>query len=194
MYSKKHKRTKGFTLVEMMVAVTLFAVVMVVATGSLLSLVTASRKAQSLHSVMDNLNIALDGMVRNMRMGDTYRCGGPNPVTPNCTDGDTSVYFEPFGDSTPGDSSDDWVYWYDEDENGIGRLYRSEDGGSNSYAITAAEVDIEEMEFFVIGATEGDTAQPRVVVVMKGTAGADDVRTRTTFHIQATATQRSLDI
>lgn len=189
-----HNTKRGFTLVEMMVAVTLFSVVMVVATGSLLSLVTASRKAQSLHSVMDNLNIALDGMVRNMRMGDAYRCDGPDPLTPNCTDGGTSVYFEPFGDSTPGDSGDDWVYWFAEDENGIGRLYRSENGGTNYYAITAAEVDIEELDFFVIGATSGDTTQPRVVVVMKGTAGADDVRTRTTFHIQATATQRSLDI
>src|SRR3989344_5136440 len=62
----------GFTLVEMIVAVALFAIVMVVAVAALLSLTAANRKAQAIQSVMNNLNIAVDGMVRNMRMGTNY--------------------------------------------------------------------------------------------------------------------------
>src|SRR3989344_8697452 len=53
---------RGFTLVEMIVAIALFSIVMVVSVGALLALVTANRKAQALQSVMNNLNIALDGM------------------------------------------------------------------------------------------------------------------------------------
>ena len=59
----------GFTLVEMIVAVALFAVVMLISVAALLALVDANRKAQALQSVMNNLNIALDGMVRSVRMG-----------------------------------------------------------------------------------------------------------------------------
>ena len=60
---------RGFSLVEMIVAVTLFAVVMLVSVGALLSLVNATRKARALESVMNNLNVTLDSMVRSLRMG-----------------------------------------------------------------------------------------------------------------------------
>ena len=78
---------KGFTLVEMIVAIALFAVVMLVAVGALLSLTGAHRKAQALQTVMNNLNISLDGMVRNIRMGTEYNCVGGTSTglnTANC--------------------------------------------------------------------------------------------------------------
>jgi prepilin-type N-terminal cleavage/methylation domain-containing protein len=56
----------GFTLIELMMAMTLFGVVTVVSTAALLSVVDASRKAQAIQSVMGNLNTALDGMVRSV--------------------------------------------------------------------------------------------------------------------------------
>ena len=69
------KSDKGFTLVEMIVAVALFAVVMLISVGTLLALVGANRKAQALQSVINNLNITLDGMVRAIRMGGNFHCG-----------------------------------------------------------------------------------------------------------------------
>ena len=65
-------KNKGFTLIEMMVAVSLFTVVMLVSVGSLLALIDASKRAQGIQSVMNNLNVALDGMVRALRMGQKY--------------------------------------------------------------------------------------------------------------------------
>ena len=91
---------RGFTLVEMIVAVALFAVVMLVSTGALLALVGANRKAQGLQSVMNNLNIALDGMIRSIRMGTAYRCGNSAPSDPSCPTGGQSFYFESFGGDT----------------------------------------------------------------------------------------------
>ena len=49
---------------------------MLIAGATLLSLVYANRKAEALQSVMNNLNISLDNMVRNVRMGSNYRCRG----------------------------------------------------------------------------------------------------------------------
>lgn len=190
-------RTSGFSLIEMMVAVALFAIVMLVATGSLLALIDADRKSQALQSVMGNLNIALDGMVRAIRMGSTYHCGGGSYSTvqdcASSSDLPENHYvlaFEPINGNS-NSTSDQWVYSYDASAK---RLYKSEDGGTSFIAITAPEVTIDEMQFYVVGSTRGDTVQPKVVITIKGTAGAQKLKTRTTFNIQATAVQRMLDI
>lgn len=189
---------RGFTLVEMIVAVALFAIVMMVCVGALLSLVNANRKAQALQSVINNVNIALDGIVRNTRMGSNYHgaggdasCGASDYTTPHdCPNGGTIFAFEPYG-NTPSDRP--WIYTFAQDENGVGRIYRSENGGT-PIAITAPEVSIQTMQFYVVGSTSGDTTQPKVVIVVEGTAGALGSTAHTTFHIQATAVQRLLDL
>jgi len=187
-----HTSTRGFSLVEMMVAVALFAVVMTISATTLLALIDATRKAQALQSVMNNLNVALDGMVRSARMGSTYHCGNTGTQTEprDCTSGDILLAFEPFGgDRETG--TDQWVYWYNAVDK---RLYKSEDGGATGFAITAPEVEIDEFNFYVNGSTPGDTSQPKIVVVVKGTAGGAKIKTRTSFNIQATAVQRVLDL
>lgn len=182
----------GFSLVEMVVAVALFAIIMLVAVGALLSLVDANRKARTLESVMNNLNISLDSMVRAMRMGSTYNCGGtliPDPSTgADCSIGDDIMSFAPYG-SDSAQQNERSVYFFQD-----GRLYRSQNGGTNSIPITAPEIEIEDVKFYVIGTQPGDIVQPKAVVVVKGTAGSVKLKTRTTFYIQATAVQRSLDI
>lgn len=182
---------RGFSLVEMMVSVSLFAIIMLVAVGALLSLVDANRKARTLESVMNNLNISLDSMVRSARMGTHYNCNGsgiPNPATgADCATGDDLFSFAPYG-SDAAQQNERAVYFIQN-----GRIYRSLNGGSDSIPITAPEISVEELTFYVIGTLPGDITQPKVVVVVKGSAGNDE-KTRTTFYIQATAVQRALDI
>ncbi len=176
----------------MMVAVALFSIVMVVSTGALLALVSANRKAQALQSVMNNLNTAVDGMVRAVRMGATFHCGntGSYGTVQDCINGDTLFAFEPFG-GTSATTNDQWVYWYDASTK---RIKKSENGGATNFTLTAPEVEIDEATFYVLGSTEGDAVQPKVVIVVRGTAGAGNAKTRTTFNIQATAVQRILDL
>lgn len=182
---------------EMIVAVALFAIVMLVSVGALLALVGANRKAQASQSVMNNLNIALEGMVRAVRMGSEFHCGpGTITATQSCeSSGDTRFAFKPFCQQDC-DASTRWVYAFDTDGSycGSGRLCKSEDSGSNYYAVTAPEVTIENMTFYVIGTTAGDTTQPKVVLEIKGSAGSKQVKTKTIFNIQATAVQRILDL
>ncbi len=200
---------RGFTLVEMLVAVSLFAVVMTISIGALLSLIDANRKAQALQSVMNNLNVALDGMVRNIRMGHTYHCGSANETNKttlstatDCTLGGGLVAFESFGGSSAS-TADQWVYWF-----ANGRLYKSEDARDTALPITAPEINIDSFEVFVTGAQEtlsddGETLQPKVVIVVQGTAAAEgdtfgvigtNEKIRTIFNIQAVASQRLLDL
>ncbi|OGG74558.1 hypothetical protein A3A37_00700 [Candidatus Kaiserbacteria bacterium RIFCSPLOWO2_01_FULL_52_36] len=187
---------RGFTLVEMIVAVGLFAVVMLVSVGALLSLSGANRKAQALQSVMNNLNIALDGTVRSIRMGSNYHCGSGNlMLTQDCQNGDTVLALESFGGS-PSNPSDQWIYRFDTDGTycGRNRICKSETGGTPYFAITSPDITIDSMKFYVVGTTRRDTTQPKVVLTIKGTAGAAKIQTRTTFSIQATAVQRLLDL
>jgi hypothetical protein len=182
----------------MIVATALFSIVMLVSVGALLSLVGASRKVQSLQSVMDNLNISLDGMVRAIRMGSNFHCGGGNyQLTRDCpsADGPASDHyvfaFKPYN-SKPEDQP--WVYSYDP---ATKRLYKSENGAA-PIAITAPEVSIDNLQFYVVGSDRGcsvtpcNTIQPKVVILLEGTAGSD--KAKTSFHVQVTAVQRLLDL
>lgn len=194
---KRMSGARGFTLVEMVVAVGLFAVVMLVSVAALLALVDANRKAQALESVINNLNIALDSMVRGARMGSTFHCGsGDLTETQDCastSDPETNHHvfaFEPLG-GDPGDPDDQWVYSYDPVTK---RIYRAIGVGGTPLPVTAPEITIESLQFYVIGSTRGDVVQPKVVIVVNGTAGSSQTRTRSAFSIQATAVQRLLDL
>ncbi|MDP3645695.1 MAG: prepilin-type N-terminal cleavage/methylation domain-containing protein [bacterium] len=196
------KGDKGFSLIEMIVAVGLFAIVMVICVGTLFALVNANRKAQGLQSVMNNLNITLDSMARSIRMGKNYHCGreGDLTQTRDCAAGDTLFEFEHYGGLSSFD--DQWFYVFDTDGLvcGKNRICKSELGGVNGsyYPLTSPEVTIDSLKFYAIGTARGSAdpqnLQPKVVIVVKGTAAANNNRTKTTFHIQVGATQRLIDL
>ena len=198
---RSRERSRGFTLVEMIVAIALFAVVMLVAVGALLSLSGANRKAQALQSVMNNLDIALDGMVRNMRMGGEFHCGSGtfqgNGSDDCASQGGTEFSFKPYCDPATCNEANEstWVYQFVPGSGGVpGYIERSEDGGSHWVQLTATEVSIDNVTFYVTGSEPGDTVQPKVLIVVKGEAGTGSAQTETTFHIEATAVQRELDL
>lgn len=211
----KPTRTKsqgGFTLIEMIVSVALFAIVMVVAVGALLSLTGANKKAQAIQSVMNNLNITVDGMVRNIRMGTKFHCGVGDysgASSDNCAGGNTGFTFtcNP-ATATCAFNGSRWTYQFacpvalngDGTCPSGGYITRSQDGGAAA-RLTAPEVSIQKLVFYVVGAIPGkapgggnDLIQPTVIMVVTGTAGGQNVRTQTFFHIQATAVQRELDL
>jgi prepilin-type N-terminal cleavage/methylation domain-containing protein len=71
-YSKKNN--KGFTLIEMLVAVGLFAVVMLISTAVIFSIINGNRKSQTINTVVNNLNFSLESMIRDMKTGYWYQC------------------------------------------------------------------------------------------------------------------------
>ncbi len=71
---KQGAKAQGFTLVELMVSLTIFSIVMMVSTGTLLVLIDVNAKAQALYSATSNLSFALDSMTREMRTGYHYYC------------------------------------------------------------------------------------------------------------------------
>ncbi len=197
----KARAVSAFTLIEMMVAVTIFSVVMMVGVGALLSLVATNKRAQAIHSVMNNLNAALEGMSRSTRVGTLYNCVTSATVPPSpppsstisiphdcATGGGKLLAFESASGNLT-DPADQWVYRL----NGT-RLERSTKGGANGswVAITAPEVSIDSFDFYVIGSSNADQAQPRILMRILGSAQVPGGVT--TFTVQASVVQRVLDI
>jgi prepilin-type N-terminal cleavage/methylation domain-containing protein len=78
-------KNRGFTLVELMVSLTVFSVVMLISTGVLLVMIDVNAKGQALYSSYSNLTFALDSMTREIRTGRNYYCGSSWPVDDDAT-------------------------------------------------------------------------------------------------------------
>ncbi|HEY4524583.1 MAG TPA: type II secretion system protein [Candidatus Paceibacterota bacterium] len=66
--------TDGFTLIEIMVAVSLFAIVAVIVSGALVTTSEVNRKAQAIKLAMDNVSFAMDSISRNLSNGMFFSC------------------------------------------------------------------------------------------------------------------------
>lgn len=166
---------KGFTLIEIMVSVAIFAVVVMIAIGSIISILDANRKAQSLNVIMNNLNFSFESMIRDIRTGSNYLVPTQN----------------------------DWITFKDKDGNYFG-YYATGGVITKEYvgtpptnplptgAITSSEVTIDAMTFKVLGnLNTGDQLPSMVLLHIKGHAGKN--KTQSNFNIQTLITQRVLD-
>lgn len=77
---KRALAQSGFSLIEMIVALAVFASVVTIAIGALLILITTNQQLQAKQGVMTNLSFALDSMTREIRTGSHYFCGSGNSV------------------------------------------------------------------------------------------------------------------
>jgi len=175
---------KGFTLVEMLIAVSLFIVVVTISIGALLSVFDANKKAQTSKTVVDNLNLSIENMARTVRFGSNYYCGiNSNINSVRDCNGGTSLSVTFKGARV--------IYKWNGTENDP--IRKSEDGGSNYTDITAPETKIQCLKFYVFGTDTSDTSQPYVIAVIKGYVG-DKPSTQTAFSIETLMSQRTLDL
>src|SRR3569623_1621881 len=190
---------KGFTLIEIMVSVAIFAIIMVMALGALLSVSAADRKSESLSSVMNNLNFALESMTRAIRTGYDYHCG--TTTGGDCTTGGTLLKFTSQDNKAV-------IYAYDNSsacgQTGTvkGCILRSPDGGVSYLPITSPEVIITNaastgsgLELYLRGSshgTSGDDSLPNVIITLTGYVQLTATQ-KTPFSLQTSVTQRLYD-
>lgn len=192
---QSNKRSRGFTLIEMLISVAIFSVVMVIALGALLAMAESDRKAQTLKSVINNLNFSLDAMTRSMRTGVNYDCGatgGTTAVPRDCA-------------ATPATS----IGFLSSDSQGglpvtvrycrgngstcstTGTAVLVSKGSAVFSPITASEVVVTNLQFYVAGA-QGTGLQPHVVILLSGRVPVSASQT-SSFDLHTSVTQRLYD-
>ncbi len=180
-YQYSNNMQKGFTLVELMTALSIFMVIMVMSMGSILGVFDANHKSQSESVIMNNLNLAIESMARDMRFGTHYHCGSGDFSQPQvCPSGDTIVAFV-------NTSGDHMVYQL----NGT-TLERSSDNGAHFISVTSPEIIIENLTFRVFGAIPGDSLQPKILISIKGYSETK-ASSRSEFSLQTVVSERHLD-
>lgn len=181
-YSKKLS-VRGYTLIELIVAVGLFAIVMTISSGAYLIMINANRKAQSITTGINNLSFVLEGMTRDIRTGTAYGCGAVGVDCPISISGGSSFTF------TDANNNPNITYAKGT-QAGVGDITK---GG---VAITDASVDITSLKFYLSGAKtvrDIDTAQPYVTIVVSGRVSAGPGKWED-FTVETSAAMRGTDL
>lgn len=182
----KNRGNRGFSLIELIVASSVFIVVMVMSSGAVFTVFNSNQKSKNLRSVMDNLNLSLESMTRSIRFGRNYHCGSsgtislPQDCSNNTNGANTLSVIDMDGNQITYSLSG-------------GRIQRTK--GSSTYYLTSPEVTINSLTFRVYGSgtyTSGDRFQPQVIVVISGQVGLK-TSTISAFTIETTISQRQFD-
>jgi prepilin-type N-terminal cleavage/methylation domain-containing protein len=216
LFYQNSQRNKGFTLVEIMVALTIFSVLMVSSVGVLLVMIDANAKAQAIYAASTNLSFALDSMTRDMRTGYHYYCvtGSYNLLNSAPTQDETKDCADGSGVGN-GNSAKNPVF-FTRARDGAQVGYRRNDqtlaleqyvdlpGPSDDatrgwvpITSTASGVTVAAFQVEVKNSgthrDAGNLVQPIVLITLRGSV-ANGLETTTDFNIQTQITQRRLDI
>lgn len=211
---KINNNKNGYTIIETMIAVSLFLVITMAGMAALLNANLLQRKSQNMRSIMDNLNFIMEDMSRNIRVGYNYRCYdsgtwsesfiAPNPDlnTPqDCTGGGVIVFEEAHGhtpssiNSPDPDANDQWAYKIESPDGFLPyNIYKSIDGGSSWVQLNPDEVTLDPSSSFVVTGSEPtpNMEQPYVTIKLVGEITYKNVVTP--FILQTSVSQRIIDI
>lgn len=161
----------GFTLVELIVSIGLFALVMLLSSSAYLLMIGINRQAQSTATGINNLSFALETMTRTIRTGTGYSCVGL------------------------GDCAGGGIIFSVKDTAGSTIVYALSDGmiTQNGVPLTDPAVHISSLTFYASGTAKNDSTQPRVTIVVSGAVPSGPGKTES-FTVQTGATMRGSDL
>lgn len=179
--NKNHKtHTSAFTLIELMVSIALFAIVVTIALGSIITIADSNKKARSLMSVMNNLNFAVDSMTRSFKSGDIEN------VSPVITPGSSCFTTEEINYSNASNPFDRRLVQYCVED---GRLTKKIDS-ARPVPLTSDDVDIKFAEFKLYG---GPDEQPLLSIILEGEVKISE-KVSSEFTIHTSVNQRKLNL
>lgn len=167
---------RGYTLIELIVAMGLFAFVMMLSSGAYLLMIGLNRQAQGIATGINNLSFAIETMTRDIRTGRNYSCGGLG----DCSLGGNSFTF------TPSNGGAAVTY-------SLASSVIQKTVGSTVSTLTDPTVNVSSLTFYAAGTTKGDAEQAHVTMIVSGTvlygAGKSEA-----FTIETGATMRGSDL
>lgn len=207
---QRHNIQKGFTLVELMVSLSLFVIVVLALVSSLYTVNGASRKVTAMKTVLDNLNFGVESISRTIRTGEVVVCGGTQNGGYVQGGSPTGTYNCPISNPTqaPGTQllvastlgTDEFVEYRLGTNPTTGTTGQIEKRVQDSFgiwgnwvALTAPEIDVQKLSFYVDGADSTDGYQPGVFMFLQGVATAPGEQNTAPFSVQTFISQRAAE-
>lgn len=179
--TKKSKIQEGLTLIELMVAVSVFTTVLAISSGVFISAIRLQRKALSTQKLLDEVSYATEYMARALRMAkkDT----GPTCLSQaglNYETTATGIKFLNYKD--PPECQE---FYLD------GNILKESKNGGAGVALTSGDFRVTAFSVVLSGESQGDDLQPRVTfsLEVEGT-GLEPPR----IQLQTTISQRNPDL
>jgi len=174
-------RSKGFTIVEMLVAMSLFTVIISITTSIFIRSLRTQRYANALLAANSNASLAMEQMARDIRTGSKF-CQDTGSVT-DCGNIINGAYEKlSFSSATRGTIT----YARDASSGALTQTIYGKEA-----PITASNVTVKKLSFYVQGNILNDSQAARITIVLQisapGTPFADSA-----INLQTTVSSRNI--
>ncbi len=210
------KNIAGYTLVELLIATTVFTIVALGAFTILSASQSGYNRVSNSRITTDNINLVLDTMSREIKFGSEYRCAnreGNFLNTPNYNalinlDSSSSITkCNAFSFIPQGEINKNIVYYYNINNSTINQVRYKRNNPSEDFvkdnsfgdvSLTSEGFKVENLNFSLSGLSKIDYLQPKVLLTTTGVIDvsvnkAGSTISTSTFSAQTMITQRLLD-
>ena len=130
--------------------------------------------------MVNNLNLSLENMSRELRVGSAY-CDSASGTSCDSVTGSNEIYFT----TDTGDTLSRFRY-----DPTTKSIFRRIGASGDDLRLTGSDVEVEDLQFYIRGTAGGDSEQPTVVIIVNGSI--TQVEQTVDFDIQTFVSQRKL--
>jgi len=190
--------SKGFTLIEIMIASLLFSVAMIIATAVFYNTVGSRSKVEVIRDTAQSGRLAMEEITRNIRLANgAYDASGKKIVNSISIGTSPSNQFLTLWRTDPDNINNKSYKTYsrrDEDGDGIYSIYVDE--GNGNKAITPPSINVTALSFTGIPDTYSPTQQPQVIIsfTIQPAKASTQVISQNTITLETTVTSRDYNV
>lgn len=178
----------GYLLIELLVAITIFSVIVTVVADSFVNVLRTQRQVAALSAAQSNLGVVMEQMAREIRTGSFFCISADGTTT------DTRCGCSVFGNEevcsaltfTDAETEENIEYFV----NASGIFVKSIDGAMQE--ITGSDVKIQYANFILFGNTPGDQWNPRITITV-GIRPNDASLSGDVLNLETTVSARQID-
>ncbi len=176
---EKIQQREGTTLVEMLIALSIFVIFIAVAVGGFLQALSNQRVALKLMAATDNLSLTLEQMNREMRVGTEFIVGSNNSL----------IEFQRSDGEADNSGGKQILVRYSLENNRIIRFARALGNENDPGEVGPITADNVSVDYFSVNVIHNNNPGPYLVNVVLGIS-AQDKNLKVTNYIQSTISSR----